>query len=366
MSDFFAQYGLFVAKALTVLLVFAACVLVVAVARRSAQADTSTLEIKKLNDDLDDMKDALESQVYNSRELKLIDEEREKEEKAKQKKQKKEAKSQAKQVKSGKAEAQSLITRRPRTYVLDFDGDIEASQVKSLRRCITAVLTLAQSEDEVVIRLTSPGGLVHAYGLAASQLERIKRADVPLVVCVDGVAASGGYMMACIANRILAAPFAVVGSIGVVAEVPNVNRLLKKHDVDYDVYTAGEFKRTVTVFGENTEQGKEKFVQDLEKTHGLFKDFVSKHREAVDIDQVATGETWYGTQAIDAGLVDELMTSDQYLSEQCETRDVFTVALKPKKSLDNRLAKLLSDSAGRMSRGLVKGAFDEVQRRRLY
>ena len=105
----------------------------------------------------------------------------------------------------------------------------------------------------------------------------------------DKVAASGGYMMACIGDRILSAPFAVLGSIGVVAQIPNLHRLLKKHDVDYEVLTAGEYKRTLTVFGENTDKGRQKFQEDLELTHVLFKDFVSRYRPQLDIDQVLGG-----------------------------------------------------------------------------
>ena len=109
-----------------------------------------------------------------------------------------------------------------------------------------------------------------AYGLAASQMQRIRDKKLKLTVCVDKVAASGGYMMAVVADKIIAAPFAVLGSIGVLAQVPNFHRLLKKHDVDFEMLTAGKYKRTLTMFGENTDKGREKFQEDIEDTHVLF------------------------------------------------------------------------------------------------
>ncbi|MEM7379530.1 MAG: protease SohB, partial [Pseudomonadota bacterium] len=201
----------------------------------------------------------------------------------------------------------------------------------------TAVLAVARPGDEVVVKLESPGGMVHSYGLAASQLDRIVQAKVQLVVCVDKVAASGGYMMACVANRIVAAPFAVLGSIGVVAQLPNVHRLLKKNDIDFELLTAGQYKRTLTVFGENTDEGRQKFIEELEETHVLFKEFVSEHRPQVDIDQIATGETWYGRRALGMKLIDEVSTSDDYLIKRLEEVNVYDVRFVEHKSLRERL-----------------------------
>lgn len=235
-----------------------------------------------------------------------------------------------------------------RVFVLDFEGDMHASAVELLREEISAVLMIAEPQDEVVVRLESAGGLVHAYGLASSQLERIKRKGIPLTICVDEVAASGGYMMACLADKLIAAPFAIVGSIGVVAQMPNFNRLLKKHDIDFDVYTAGEFKRTLTMFGENTEKGREKFVEELEETHVLFKQFVSEYRSQLDIDKVATGEIWFGKQALEVELVDQLMTSDEYLLEACENADVFVVNYEVRKSLQDKFSDMFVSGADKM------------------
>ena len=223
--------------------------------------------------------------------------------------------------------------------------DIKASATESLRHEITALLTLAKPTDEVVVRLESGGGMVHSYGLASSQLARIRQAGIPLTVCIDKVAASGGYMMACIGQKIISAPFAILGSIGVVAQLPNVNRLLKKHDIDYEVLTAGEYKRTLTVFGENTEKGREKFQQDLDITHQLFKNFVSQYRPQLAIDEVATGEVWLGVAAVDKKLVDELKTSDEYLSERARDAQLYHLHYAQRKSLQERVGLAASTSA---------------------
>ncbi|MGK3627588.1 protease SohB, partial [Acinetobacter sp. A11] len=159
-------------------------------------------------------------------------------------------------------EAKIRRKNNQKIFVLDFKGDIQASAVENLREEITLILATAKAgRDRIVVRLESPGGMVHGYGLAAAQLVRLRDAGFHLTICVDKVAASGGYMMACIANEIIAAPFAIVGSIGVVAQVPNFNRLLKEHNVDFELYTAGQYKRTVTMFGENTPEGKAKFEE---------------------------------------------------------------------------------------------------------
>ena len=210
-------------------------------------------------------------------------------------------------------------------FVVHFKGDVEASEVKRLRLEISAILTLATPDDEVIICLESPGGMVHSYGLAASQLMRVRNKGIPLTVVVDQVAASGGYLMAAVANKVLAAPFAVIGSIGVVAQVPNVHRLLKKNDVDVEVVTAGKYKRTLTLLGENTEDGRQKFKEELEEVHLLFQEFVVANRPKLDIEAVATGEAWYGKRALQLGLIDELATSDEYLMDLCEEFKVYEV-----------------------------------------
>jgi serine protease SohB len=249
--------------------------------------------------------------------------------------------------KEHKAEAQGKAPPRRKLFVLNFHGDIRATEVAELREEITAVLTVATPEDEVLLRLESPGGIVHSYGLAASQLLRLRENKISLTVAVDKVAASGGYLMACVADRIIAAPFAVVGSVGVVSQLPNFNRLLRKNDIDFEQFTAGEYKRTVTLFGEITDKGREKFQQEIEEVHDLFKDFVRKHRSKMDIDKVATGEHWYGAQAVALNLIDELRTSDDYLLAASKTADLFEITYVTKKPL---LAKLLSLGAETLGR----------------
>ncbi|MCV6590035.1 MAG: protease SohB [Marinobacterium sp.] len=335
MTEFLVEYGLFLAKAVTVviaLLVAIAGIAMVSGGRRPS--GDGEISVVCLNDELDDMRHCLEEAVLDKADYKAQLKAEKKQGKAEEKARKKEQKK-----KPGSTEV-AVEQHQKRYYVLDFDGDIHASEVAQLREQISAVLTLADEHDEVVLRLESPGGLVHAYGLAASQLERIRRQGIPLTICVDQVAASGGYMMACLADRLLAAPFAVIGSIGVVAQMPNFHRLLKKHDVDVEVLTAGEYKRTLTMFGENTDKGREKFLEELEDTHELFKDFVAEYRSELNVEAVATGEIWFGKRALEMKLVDELMTSDEYLTKACESSDVFLIRYEVKKTLQERISDI--------------------------
>lgn len=279
------------------------------------------LEVEKLNNRFRDFRRFLQAHIMGRKQYKEL----------------------AKQEK--KADKKNDEPRSVRVFVLDFHGDLRATAVSSLREEITAILSVSKPGDEVVLRLESPGGMVTTYGLAASQLARIKERGLHLTVCVDKVAASGGYMMACVANQILAAPFAIVGSVGVVAQVPNVHKLLKRNDIDYREITAGEFKRTVSVFGEITEPGLEKFKSQIEDTHTLFKDFVTANRPQVDIAKVATGEHWYGTQALGLKLVDTLKTSDDYLHDLCDRADVFLVHYHQRKRITERLSESLGHAA---------------------
>ena len=255
------------------------------------------------------------------------------------------------QAKPGVDQAEQPVPDTPpgRVFVINFKGDLQASHVNQLRHEINAILAQAQEGDEVVARVESPGGLVHGYGLAASQLLRIRERDLNLIVAVDKVAASGGYLMAAVANRVIAAPFAVVGSIGVVAQIPNVHRLLKKKDVDVEVLTAGKHKRTLTVFGENTEEGRQKFLDDMEDLHALFQEFLADKRPGLDMEKVATGESWYGQRALDLNLVDEIQTSDEYLMNRCAETDVFEIRWRePQKPLEKIFAQV-ENSAERLS-----------------
>lgn len=324
--EFLSEYGMFLAKAAT--LVVAVLVVVggiVALARRGEGQPESRgrLDIRHLNEDYDGMALALKAAILPKKALKQA----RKEQKARDK--------------------QHDKTARRRVFVLNFHGDIRAAAVASLREEVTAVLTVAQPEDEVVLRLDSAGGLVHGYGLAAAQLLRLRDRRVKLTVAVDKVAASGGYMMACVADRIIAAPFAILGSIGVIAQLPNFNRVLKKHDVDFEQFMAGEFKRTVTIFGENTDQGRRKFQEEIEDAHALFKDFIKAHRPRVDLERVATGEHWYGTRALECQLVDELRTSDDYLLDASASADLYEIIYTGKKPWLARLLAHTGEALGR-------------------
>ena len=325
--EFFADYASFLAK--TVTLVIAIEVVLVAIAAlrgKGRRRSAGQLHVTKMNEFYKGLREKLEQSLLSKDQFKAL------------------RKQQGKTDKKLKKQPED----KPRVFVLDFDGDIKASATESLRHEITALLTLATPTDEVVLRLESGGGMVHSYGLASSQLARIRQAGIPLTICIDKVAASGGYMMACIGQKIISAPFAILGSIGVVAQLPNVNRLLKKHDIDYEVLTAGEYKRTLTVFGENTEKGREKFQQDLDITHQLFKNFVAKYRPQLAIDEVATGEVWLGVAAIEKQLVDELQTSDEYLSERAKQAQLFHLHYAQRKSLQERVGLAASTSAERV------------------
>lgn len=328
--EFIYEYGLFLAQAVT----FVAAVLIlvtglVAIGQRQrADQHEGHIEIRNLNDKFRDISEAIQHATDDEKVLKQRRKATKKEEKAK-------AKNVRKKLKKG--EDATPEDRRKRLYVLNFDGDIRASATDNLRMEISAVLPQILPGDEMLVALESPGGMVHSYGLAASQLQRIKSAGVPLIVAVDKVAASGGYMMACVADRIIAAPFAVLGSIGVIAQLPNFHRLLQKNDIDFELLTAGEYKRTLTMFGENTDKGRDKFIEELEETHGLFKSFVSANRPALDITKVATGEVWYGQNALKEGLVDELQTSDAFVQARLADWDVFEVRFVHKKNWQEKL-----------------------------
>lgn len=352
--EFLFDYLAFLAKAVTLVVAIIAVVSVIAHSVQHAKelATQEHIEVKKLNTRFETMQQAFESQLLSPEQQK----QQHKVEKKKQKAEAKAKKAEAKQL-ANAADSSESNDDKKRIFVLDFDGDIRAHAVDNLREEISAVLTVAKPSDEVFLRLESPGGVVHGYGLAASQIQRIKDANIPLIASVDKVAASGGYMMACVADKIVAAPFSIIGSIGVVAQLPNFHRLLKKHDIDFEQHTAGDYKRTVTMFGENTESDRAKFKQELEETHGLFKNFVAEHRPDLDIDKVATGEHWHGTQALALGLVDELRTSDDYLLAAHREHELYQVKYVAKKTLgqkfgiaaqstlDKLLARLPTDNA---------------------
>lgn len=323
--DLLFYYGIFLAKTITVVVAIAIiAVIIVNVAQRK-RAATGQLKLTQLGEDYQDMKEAMILATMAPHEQKVW-----------QKEQKKNNKQEAKSAKKQAKQNVKKIDKKPVIYVLDFKGSMDASEVASLREEVSAVIAVAQPQDEVLLRLESPGGVVHGYGLAASQLQRLRQKGIRITVAVDKVAASGGYMMACVADRIVAAPFSVIGSIGVVAQIPNFNRLLKRNNIDIELHTAGEYKRTLTLLGENTEQGREKFREDLQETHLLFKQFVREMRPALDVDAVATGEHWFGTQALEKGLIDEISTSDDLLIDAMDKNQVIGVHYERRKKVMDR------------------------------
>jgi len=338
-EGFIETYLLFLAKAVTVVVAVGALIaLIVSAARQiGALRGHERLDVTNLNDRFHDLGDAVREAVLSDAESKKLHKQRRAEDKARRK---------------GRVDEAA----RRRIYVLKFDGDLHANAVDNLREEVSALLQVASPGDEVLLRLESEGGVVHGYGLAASQLARIRSRDITLTVAVDKVAASGGYMMACVANKIIAAPFAILGSIGVVGQLPNFNRLLKRVDVDYELHTAGQFKRTLTLFGENTDAAREKFRQELEETHGLFRDFVAEHRPELDLERVATGEHWFGRQALDLKLVDDLKTSDDYLLEHVGQADLIKLEFHQHKSLSDRLSRGFAHLGLGLRRGLQNTA----------
>ncbi len=326
LMEFLSEYGLFLLKALTIIAIPLLALAIGTMLIRVKSHHENHLEVKPLNQKYKQMEMTLNSTILPKKAFKT------------------ELKSFKKQF---KADSKKEISDKKRVYLINFKGDVRASAVESLREEITAILIVARPEDEVIVKIESGGGIVHNYGLAASQLQRIRSRGIPLTVSVDQIAASGGYMMACVANKIIAAPFAILGSIGVIGQLPNFSRLLKNHDIDYEIHTAGEYKRTLTMFGENSDKAREKFQAEIQETHQLFKDFIKKHREMLDLEKVATGEHWYGIQALELKLADELTTSDDYLREASLNSDLFEVTWQRKKS---PIEKLFSKSIAALSR----------------
>lgn len=344
------EYGLFLAKALTILAAIVVAVIVIASAimRTRIRGDEGRIEVRKLNGRFEAMREALMAATLDEREYKRWRKAERKAAKARQKR------GTAPPRQSGTAPEDTARKAPRRVFVLGFHGDIRALAVRNLREEISALLTFAEAEDQVVVRLESSGGMVHAYGLAAAQLARIRDRGIPLTVCVDKVAASGGYLMACVANHVVAAPFAMVGSIGVLAQIPNFHRLLKKHDIDYELLTAGQYKRTLSVFGHNTDAGRQKFTEELEDTHALFREYVQRYRPTLDVTAVATGEVWFGERALALGLIDALGTSDSLLQEAARESEVFELRHVEQRSIGERFGLVVE---GAIRRG-VEQALD--------
>jgi serine protease SohB len=329
MTEFLFDFALFFLKALTIVAAIVAVIVAIVSASRGDSAQHG-LKIEKLNDKYREMADNIRQAIMNKSEWSDY------------------AKAEKKALKK---EAKEKSDAAQRIYVLNFKGDMRASAVESLREEISAIVAVATPADEVVVCLENAGGVVHDHGLGASQLQRLKSQNIPLTVIVDKVAASGGYLMASVANRIIAAPFAIIGSIGVLAQLPNFNRFLEERGIDFEQITAGKYKRTLTMFGKNTEADREKTRQDLEEIHLLFKNAVVEHRPALDIEKVATGEYWYGTRAKELGLIDEVGSSDDYLMRRVSGASIYAISYKGKESLLQKLQSVFAAFAASMGVG---------------
>ncbi len=342
MVEYLIEYGMFLAKAATIVVAIMLVIGAIAAAgNRRRGGRRGRIKVTELNRHVDELRDALRSRVLSKAQFKQLN-------KAEKAERKKEAKAKKQQAKAAEKDPEQEGEAEKRLFVLRFKGDVGAEKVASLREEITAVLSIARESDEVLLCLESPGGMVHAYGLASSQLSRIRDREIPLTVCVDKVAASGGYMMACLGDRIVAAPFAIIGSIGVLLQLPNFHRVLQRKEVDYEMLTAGEFKRTLTLFGENTDKAREKAQEDVDNIHGLFKSWVKRHRPVVDTDRIATGETWVGLQARDLQLVDEIGTSDERIVAACAENKVYEVEYVIRKPAHERLGEALYAALDRL------------------
>lgn len=322
---FLYEYGLFLAKAVTLVGAFIVILSALVSAAQRQKMAKGQLDIYSISDQFTHTRDYARSVILDKKQLKTL----------------------AQQEKKAAKKTASSQDKAKHIFVVEFKGSMDAHEVEALREEVTAILSVATPDDEVVVKLESGGGVVHGYGLAASQLQRIRQKGIKLTVSVDKVAASGGYLMACVANHIIAAPFAYIGSIGVLAQLPNFNKLLTKNDIEFEQHTAGEYKRTLTMFGQNTDEGREKFREELEEIHRLFKHYVLENRPTLDIEKVATGEYWAASRAQSLGLVDELLTSDDYLMQRLDSHHIFKVSYSTRKSVAEKLGVAASTMLNR-------------------
>tara|TARA_B100000900_G_scaffold126306_1_gene106618 strand:+ start:4922 stop:5926 length:1005 start_codon:yes stop_codon:yes gene_type:complete len=326
--ELISNYGLFLLKTITIVV---SIIIIISVIVNSKKNTTEgSLEVQSINKDLDSLEEGIKKNILSKQEFKKF-------------------------VKSKKKNSKKLSNK---IFVIDFKGNIKASEIISLRREISGILLSFKKGDEVLLRLENSGGTVHEHGLAASQLKRIRDKNIPLTICVDKVAASGGYMMACVANKIVASPFAIIGSIGVIAQVPNFNKLLKNKGVDFEQQTAGNFKRTVTMFGKNTDKDRKKLKEQLEDIHSLFKEFIKDNRRNLDVEKVSTGEYWYGKDALKLRLIDKILTSDEYIISMKDRFEIVRIKYKPAKSISDKLSKLSTNISSKLFQKFEQKDYD--------
>ena len=326
--DLISDYGLFLLKTITI--VISIIIIISFIVNSKKNTTEGSLEVQSINKDLDSLEEGIKKNILSKQEFKKF-------------------------VKSKKKNPKKLSNK---IFVIDFKGNIKASEIISLRRETSGILLSFKKGDEVLLRLENSGGTVHEHGLAASQLKRIRDKNIPLTICVDKVAASGGYMMACVANKIVASPFAIIGSIGVIAQVPNFNKLLKNKGVDFEQQTAGNYKRTVTMFGKNTDKDRKKLKEQLEDIHSLFKEFIKDNRRNLDVEKVSTGEYWYGKDALKLRLIDKILTSDEYIISMKDRFEIVRIKYKPAKSISDKLSKLSTNISSKLFQKFEQKDYD--------
>ena len=326
--ELISNYGLFLLKTITI--VVSIIIIISVIVNSKKNTTVGSLEVQSINKDLDSLEEGIKKNILSKQEFKKF-------------------------VKSKKKNSKKLSNK---IFVIDFKGNIKASEIISLRREISGILLSFKKGDEVLLRLENSGGTVHEHGLAASQLKRIRDKNIPLTICVDKVAASGGYMMACVANKIVASPFAIIGSIGVIAQVPNFNKLLKNKGVDFEQQTAGNYKRTVTMFGKNTDKDRKKLKEQLEDIHSLFKEFIKDNRRNLDVEKVSTGEYWYGKDALKLKLIDKILTSDEYIISMKDRFEIVRIKYKPAKSISDKLSKLSTNISSKLFQKFEQKDYD--------
>ncbi len=314
-------YLFFLAKVATlVIAILITLAGIFALSSKGKQKTSGKISVKKLNQQLSDIQKDIAHNTLSKKAIKTI-------------------KKNTAQSKKKEKKKNHPTEIKPRLFIVEFNGDINANETHGLREIITAIILSVNEGDRVLLKLQSGGGLVNSYGLASSQLQRLRAANIHTTVAVDKVAASGGYMMAAVADHIIAAPFAIIGSIGVLAQIPNFHRYLDNKSIDFEQISAGQYKRTLSLFGKNTEEGREKLKQELEETHQLFQAHISHYRPELDLNTVATGEHWYGTQAINLKLIDQIQTSDDFILQAKVDYHLFELSYAIKKTLLQRLAQ---------------------------
>lgn len=167
------------------------------------------------------------------------------------------------------------------------------------------------SDDEdikgVVLRINSPGGLIAPAQEVYQAIERLGQKK-PVVASMSTIAASGGYYVACAAESIIANPGSLTGSIGVKAQVPNFQELMRKLGVEQETIVSGDLKDAGSPTKEMTPKEREYFQEIVDELSGQFIQVVAQSRdlELQEVQELADGRAFTGTQALDEGLVDEL------------------------------------------------------------